>query len=86
METKILGLAISNRQNASLEVQNLLTKYGCSIKTRLGMHEVNENACSTSGLIILELTGDQEEYQRLERDLRLIQGIQVDSMSFNLNN
>ena len=84
METKILGLSISNRQNASLEVQNLLTKYGCSIKTRLGMHEVNENQCSSSGLIILELTGNQTEYQKLEKELRLIQGIQVDSMTFNL--
>ena len=57
-EIRILGVLITDRQKEAGKVQALLTKFGCSIKTRLGLHEVTDNLCSSSGLIILELTGD----------------------------
>ena len=82
--TRILGIAISNRQEASIKVQNLLTKFGCSIKTRLGLHEVSNSECSTSGLVLLELTGEQGEAEKLEQELRKIEGIQVNKMDFRL--
>jgi len=83
--TRILGLAVSNRQDASLQVQGLLTKYGCSIKTRIGMHEVSGKDCSRSGLIMIELTGDLAEQEKLETGLRDVQGVQVQKMDFELS-
>ncbi len=78
----VLGIMITNRIANAPQVQKLLTEFGCSIKTRLGLHEVNEDSCSTTGLIILELFGKESDSLELERQLRNIQGIQVQKMLF----
>lgn len=81
-ETRILGVLIHDRQKEAGEVQKLLTKFGCSIKTRLGLHEVTDNLCSTSGLLLLELTGDIVEMDKLEKELQAVEGTQVQKMIF----
>ncbi len=78
----VLGVRITDRAEKSLAVQNVLTMYGCSIRTRLGLHEVVEGNCSHTGLILLELTGDEEEMQRLENALQAIPGVEVQKMVF----
>jgi len=81
-EIRIIGILIKDRQKEAGEVQKALTSYGCSIKTRLGLHEVNENYCSNAGLILLELTGDYAEMDNLENALFKIEGIEVRKMKF----
>lgn len=81
-DIRLLGVYINERVQKSQEVQNILTRYGCSIKTRLGLHEVVDNYCSTSGLIVLELTGVCEEMDKLEQDLKAIPALQVQRMDF----
>lgn len=81
-EMRVLGVYISDRLGAAIELQSALTKFGCSIKTRLGLHEVIDEMCSTSGLILLELTGDREESVKLENELLKIDGVQVEKMIF----
>lgn len=81
-ETRVLGIYISDRIEAAKEVQTVLTKFGCSIKTRLGLHELTDEVCSTGGLILLELTSDREEAIKLENTLLKIEGIQVEKMIF----
>jgi hypothetical protein len=81
-EIRILGVLITDRQKEAGKVQALLTKFGCSIKTRLGLHEVTDNLCSSSGLIILELTGEIAEMDMLEKELKTIGGIQSQRMIF----
>ncbi len=81
-EIVILGLHITDRVKESIDVQNVLTKFGCSIKTRLGLHEVQEDYCSSNGLIILELTGNTEEIVKLESELLKIEGLKVQKMTF----
>jgi hypothetical protein len=81
-EIRVLGLFLNDRLEAAKEVQSALTKFGCSIKTRLGLHEVVDNMCSTSGLILLELTEDREEALKLENELLKIDGVQVEKMIF----
>jgi hypothetical protein len=78
----VLGIMISNRVKNAPQVQMILTEFGCNIKTRLGLHEVNETTCSTSGLILLELCGDESACAELERQLRETKGIQVQKMLF----
>jgi hypothetical protein len=63
-------------------VQSVLTKFGCSIKTRLGLHEVTNDYCATSGIMILELTGDVAECQKLEHELMEIENVEVKKMVF----
>jgi hypothetical protein len=81
-EIRILGLHVTDRVKESLKVQDTLTKFGCSIKTRLGLHEVTEDYCSTNGLILLELTGDKTEMDKLENELMKIEGLIVKKMVF----
>ncbi|MEI7895675.1 MAG: hypothetical protein WCJ26_01470 [bacterium] len=81
-EIWVLGIHITNRVKEVSEVQAVLTKFGCTIKTRLGLHEVKDNLCSRSGLIILELTGSMEEFYKLENELLKIDGLEVKKMVF----
>lgn len=81
-ETRILGILITDRQKEAGKVQSVLTKYGCSIKTRLGLHEASDDVCSTSGLLLLELTGDISEMDKLENELVAIEGTQTQKMIF----
>jgi hypothetical protein len=78
----ILGIKINDRIKEAGNVQRALTKYGCSIKTRIGLHEVTDNHCSTSGLILLELTGPAEDQKKLQQELSSIEGIIVKKMDF----
>ena len=81
-EIRILGVLITDRQKEAGDVQKVLTKYGCSIKTRLGLHEVSDDLCSTSGLVLLELFGDISEMDKLEKELDAVAGAQVQKMVF----
>ena len=52
-EICVLGIFVADRIVEAGEVQKCLTKYGCNIKTRIGLHDVDDNQCSVNGLIIL---------------------------------
>ena len=81
-DTWILGIHLSDRAGEADKVQSVLTKFGCSIKTRLGLHEVHDEYCSKAGLILLELTGDVNEFMKLETALLEIDGLEVKKMVF----
>ena len=78
----IYGVHIQNRGENAVRVQQLLTEYGCSIKTRLGLHEVDENYCSTGGILLLEMFGDQAKCEALRDKLNCVDGIEVKEMIF----
>jgi hypothetical protein len=84
MEEKhwILGVHITDRVERASDVQRLFTEYGCSIKTRLGLHDVNEGFCSPSGVILLELYGDDKLCAELREKLGAIDGVDVQEMVF----
>ncbi len=81
-EIWILGIHITDRVKEVSDIQSVLTKFGCTIKTRLGLHEVKEDFCARSGLILLELTGSREEFIKLENELLKIGGLDVKKMVF----
>jgi len=81
-EIWILGIHISDRvRNAGL-VQPVLTNFGHTIRTRLGLHDVTEEVSSPTGMILLELTGDPKECINLENELLKIEGLEVKKMVF----
>ena len=81
-EIRILGILVRERSKAALEVQHVLTKYGCSIRTRLGLNELGMVHCDDCGLILLELIGDPAECLRLENALWAIDGVKLQRMIF----
>ncbi len=79
----IMGIEIGHREDEALSVQKLLTEHGCSIKTRLGLHEAAANQCSSTGLIILEFAPGQESaVKSLEAELAKLPGIKARKMEF----
>ena len=81
METIIMAVTIDPRSAHAPEVQTILTKHGCIIKTRVGLHEVSKSSCSEQGLIILHINSTLEEITVLENDLLKIDGVKVKYMT-----
>jgi len=77
MERSVLLILIENRSAAAVKVQEILTRYGCFIKTRLGLHEVTPQVCSETGLIFIELSGDKKEHLKFEEELQKLKGVSV---------
>jgi len=82
-KTIILGILLTNRVSTSPAFQEIISKHGCSIKTRIGLHTVSDNVCSPDGVILLELYGDDEETAALEEAIKTIPGADVQKMVFN---
>jgi hypothetical protein len=78
----IFGVHITNRATQVPRVQQLLSEYGCNIKTRIGLHPVDEQACSPRGLILLEMYGDDATCQELATKLNALEGIELKQMLF----
>ena len=75
MAHKLLIVKIGGRSNQATKVQEVLTKHGCSIRTRLGLHETSPNYCAEDGLVILELSDNSEDIQALKDDLGKLPGV-----------
>ena len=79
--TTIIGIKISNRLESAVSVQEILTKYGCIIKTRIGLHEEIDGQCSPRGLILLEIINDEESI-KIANELCDIEEIEIQQMKF----
>lgn len=80
--TVILGVKTQNRFDNSECIQRILTKYGCFIKTRLGLHDITESSCPKYALILLEIP-DDEKAVSIAKLLLDIDGIEIQRMQFN---
>lgn len=78
----IYGVLLTNRLVEAAPVQQLFTEYGCNIKTRLGLHSVDDSFCSAKGLVLLEMFGDETRCHELGEKLAAIEGVEVQSMEF----
>ncbi len=81
-EIRIIGLHITDRIKESDKTQKVLSKYSKIIKTRLGFHELSNEVCSRSGVILLQLSGTIEECDTFEQELSTIGGIEIKKMCF----
>ena len=71
---KIMVIKVNHRVQKAPEMQEILTKFGCNIKVRLGLHEAGD-ACSNQGLIILQLAGGEDEISSFEKELSALDGV-----------
>lgn len=81
-EVRIVGVMINDPSKGANNIQNILTKYGCSIRTRLGIHDMNNEYANDTGLMLLELCGDTQECLRLENELLALEGVEMQKMIF----
>ncbi len=80
---RIVGVHITDRSENAANVQAVLSRYGRLIRTRLGLHEVDDTGASPHGLVLLEAVGSQGEIDALSDELRRLPGVQVQSMFFS---
>ena len=78
----VLGVHITDRVHHAHVVQDLFTEYGCSIKTRIGLHDVSEGFCSSNGLVVLEMAGDETPVFEMIEKLKAVEGVDVQQMVF----
>jgi hypothetical protein len=80
---KLMAIKVDGRNSKAPHLQEILTKYGCIITTRVGFHETGENDnCSTQGIIILQLTGEEDEINNLNKDVEKLEGISSKFIEF----
>lgn len=78
----IMGIEIADREKEAVKVQGLLTKHGCIIKTRLGLHDT-DNTCSQNGFLLLEFVHETlGEFSELENELNSLDGVIAKRMEF----
>ena len=51
----IIGIQISNRTEDATKLQEILTNYGCLIKTRIGLHDMGEYKCLNYGIVLIQV-------------------------------
>ncbi len=75
----VMAVRVDKRTKDAVKVQEALTKNGCIINIRLGLHETRD-ICADEGLILLYLCGAKKDVVALKTDLRKIKGVRVKTM------
>jgi len=78
----ILGIHVIDRIERAGDVQEVLSEFGCNIKTRIGLHDVANAECAPSGVILLEMFGTEDLVEECEQALAAIEGVDVKKMVF----
>lgn len=76
----IMAVSISKRIAEAVKVQQALTKHGCIIKLRVGLHEAGD-VCADDGLVLLHLCGTKKDVSALKADLNKIKGVKAKTMT-----
>lgn len=68
----IIGIAVDNRREDAQKLQDILTDYGCMIKTRIGLHDMGEYKCLNYGIVLIEVVDKINEiYDELAKHWRV---------------
>lgn len=71
----IVGIRVNHRVANAVGLQEYLTRYGCNIKLRVGLHETNEKFCADDGVIMLQLCGEKDALEAMVAGLNAMDGI-----------
>ena len=61
----IIGVKLENRIETAVDFQAVITTFGCDIKTRLGLHDIE--GCPNYGIVLLDVADKSQEelFQKL---------------------
>lgn len=79
----VMAILVDKRRETAVRVQEILTKYGCIIRTRLGLHETE--ACSDDGLIILQLCAPEAQVQQFKDELNALERVKAEVINLALD-
>lgn len=75
-----MAVLLNNRIAEAPKFQEVLTRHGCIIKVRLGLHEINKDACAKNGMILLQIEAEEGAIKALEGDLNALEGVKTQTM------
>jgi hypothetical protein len=78
----VFGIHVTQRVENIPSVQATLTKFGCNIRTRIGIHDADNTSCSPSGLILVDAIGAEEQVEEFYRELAALRGVDLQRMDF----
>lgn len=78
--TIIIGIKLNDKEKTAIELQRILTEFGCDIKLRIGINN-SSFLCSKTGIILLQIE-NKESAIKLENSLINISGIELERMIF----
>ena len=74
----LIAVRIENREDSAVEVQRVLTKNGCDIAVRVGLHDRDgSNVCSPSGTMILQMSCGPDQAKNVVKELQEIKGVRA---------
>ncbi len=82
MSKVIMGIQLQQRNSDATKLQEILTKHGCSILTRVGMHMATKDECSPKGLILLEFMDDADDVAEFENAVKALGNVAIQKMEF----
>ncbi len=77
----VLAVHITDRVNKVPVVQETLSKFGDSIRTRLGLHQVGKDYSSPGGVLVLDIVTEPRARQ-LQKALNKIRGLETKLIVF----
>ncbi len=81
--SRIMAILQENRIETAPKVQDILTEFGCFIRVRLGLHDAAIDQCTNTGLILLQLCGEDVPVGDMEAKLRTIPNVKVKTMDLD---
>lgn len=79
----VIAIRVDHRVHNAAKVQDILTKFGCNIRTRIGLHEIQENNCSEDGFIILQACGEAPTIKSMMDELEQLDGVRAELLDLN---
>jgi hypothetical protein len=74
----LIAVRVEDREDNAVKVQQVLTKNGCDIKVRLGLHDHEDgNVCSPCGTMILQMSSTIESAKIVVKELQQIKGVKA---------
>lgn len=78
MSLTIMGILVDRRTESAPKVQEILTKFGDSILSRVGIHDPGEE---DHGLITLNIRDREEKIHSLSKELESLNGVSVKTVN-----
>ncbi|MGQ1910490.1 hypothetical protein ACT3CE_11985 [Marinifilum sp. RC60d5] len=79
---RIFGILIRDKEKEKACVQQILARYVNSIKTRLGIYDIEHSESHPYGLILIQVVGTEKEMDQFEKEIYMIDGVEIQHMFF----
>jgi len=80
---RIFGILIRDKDKEDGCLQEILVRYVNSIKTRLGVYNVEHQESHPYGLLLIQVIGSDLEMEQFEKEIYMIEGVEIQHMVFD---